>query len=97
MTYRELKDKFCEHNMVSDKPIFAHIVFTKDSFQREYTEIERTYIVSSRNKAFMSNICGYSIFGCCLDGNDPDARLDLLMKAEKGGKDGWVVEDCYLI
>lgn len=42
-------------------------------------------------------MCGYSIFGCCLDGNDPDARLDLLMRAEKGGKDGWVVEDCYLI
>ena len=62
--------------------------------KKDYSWSSRTYIISSDNKAFQPGKGGYSIYGRCLDGTDPYLRLDLLMKEEHGGKDGWVVEDC---
>ena len=32
-----------------------------------------------------------------MDGTDPCLRLEGLMAAERGGKDGWVVEDCGIV
>ena len=97
ITYAELAAKFRKHE--STRPathLTGHIVFTPDSFTKEYSEEARTYIVSSNNKAYQPNMGGYSIFGSCLDGTDPCVRLDRYMEAEKGGKDGWKVDYCYL-
>lgn len=99
MTYKEMKSIFREHERVRDattKPLVGYIVFTKDSFDKEYSEESRTYEVYSDCKAYMSNMCGYSIYGNCLDGVDIDIRLDWYMAEEKGGKNGWKVEKCYL-
>lgn len=69
----------------------AVVVFTKDSFANEYSEVERSYEISSDAKMF-NNMCGSSLFGCCLDGKDNCVRLDWYMR---GG--GWKVDYCYII
>lgn len=83
----------CEH---PETHLTAYITFASfgPNNKKEYPWISRTYVISSNNKAFQPNKSGYSIFGSCLDGTDPCLRLDRLMAAEHGGKDGWVVEDC---
>lgn len=96
MTYKELKEMFRKHNKESKVPIVGYIVFTEDSFDKPYTREERTYLVSSNNKAYLEGMAGYSVFGDCLDGKDLNVRLDWVMKSERGGRNGWVVEDCYL-
>lgn len=95
MSYRELKEKFQEAER-SGRHKTGYIVFTKDSFTEEYPPESRTYEVSSQNKAFMPNMGGYSIFGSAIDGSDNHVRLDGYMADEKGGKDGWKVQCCYL-
>ena len=75
----------------------AHIIFTADTFKKPYSEFERTYEVSSDNKAFQSRMGGYSIYGASLDGVDPCLRMEGLMADEMGGKDGWKIEKCFLI
>lgn len=75
----------------------AHITFTEDSFTAPYSEKERTYVVSSNNKAFRPNCVGYSIFGTSLDGADVDVRLESYMAEEKGGASGWKVEKCVIV
>lgn len=74
----------------------GNIVFTKDSFTKEYTETERTYVTASNNKAFQPNMGGYSIYGSSLDGTDRMIRLERCMRVEKGGENGWEVERCYM-
>ena len=98
MKYSELKNLFREHESTEPKThLTAHIVFTTGSFTKEYPVEARTYVVSSYNKAFRPNMGGYSIFGNSLDGQDMYVRLEGHMRAERGGEDGWVVEDCYLV
>lgn len=76
--------------------VYGHIVFSSDSFTAPYSEEARTYVVSSDNKAFQSNMGGYSIYGSSLDGSDVCVRLEMYMCLERGGKDGWRVERCYM-
>lgn len=104
MTYGEMASLFRRHesaNSVLDYASRTHlegvIVFTEDSFYREYSLESRSYAVSSNNKAYLPNMGGYSIFGSALDGSDPGVRLEAYMAAERGGKDGWKVDYCYLI
>ena len=96
MSYSDLKSLFRE---VENKGqhLTAHIVFTADTFKKPYSEFERTYEVSSDNKAFQSRMGGYSIYGASLDGVDPCLRMEGLMADEMGGKDGWKIEKCYLL
>lgn len=75
----------------------GHIVFTVDTFRTPHSEFERTYEVSSDNKAFQPNMNGYSIYGASLDGVDRCLRMEGLMADEKGGKDGWKIEKCFII
>lgn len=75
----------------------ALIVFTADSFDQPYSLIQRSYIISSHNKAFMPNMASNSIFGDSLDGNDRGVKLSEYMASYNGGKDGWRVETCYLL
>lgn len=70
------------------------VVFTEDSFSKPYTEKERSYQVSSDNKAFIPNQIGNSIFADCLDGSDWGVRLDWYMHDKENP---WRVEYCYLL
>jgi len=101
MEYRELYKLFCRHeNSKSEWPLTAHITFAPESFAPDanYTERERTYVVSSDNKAFWPRTGGFSIFASCLDErSDPCIRLDHYMADVHGGKNGWIVEKCCLI
>lgn len=100
MTYGELAALFREHERDHNQNaphLTGYIVFTEDSFNQPYSLESRTYSVSSDNKAFQPNKGGYSIYGSALDGSDPLVRLEIYMAAEKGGKNGWKVDYCYLI
>lgn len=96
MTYNDLTNCFREAER-NGQHLIGHIVFTADSYNAPYSEFERTYEISSNNKAFQPNMGGYSIYGSCLDGSDSCLRMEGLMANEKGGKDGWKIEKCFLI
>ncbi len=97
MNYAELKQTFRELKRNSPREdLTAHIIFTEDSFDKEYSLLSRTYSFTSNNKAFLPNMGGYSIFASCLDGSDPRVRLEWYM-AEEGNSDGWKVQDCYIL
>ena len=98
LTYTQMTALFRAVESVTNQHVHVegNIVFTKDSFTKEYAETERTYVTSSDNKAFQPNMFGYSIYGSSLDGADRMIRLEGYMRAEKGGKDGWEVERCYM-
>ena len=66
------------------------IVFTKESFQHEYTLEERSYAFSSDNKWFCPCMCGKSLFANCLDKKDKGVRLDWYFGE-------WEIEYCYEI
>ncbi len=97
MTYRELRAAFRAFKRSHpDEDLTAHIIFTRDSFDKEYPLLARTYAISSNNKAFRPNMGGYSIFGDSLDGTDCGVRLERYM-AEEGNPGGWKVETCYIL
>lgn len=98
MKYAELRKLFIEHESKNPKEhLTAHIIFAEDSWDEKYPLESRTYAVSSNNKAFQPNMCGYSIYGGSIDGTDPMVRLEAYMADERGGKNGWKVEDCKLV
>ena len=61
LTYREMADLLSKANNNGHKPVCGYIVFTEDSFEKEYSLESRTYQVSSNNKAFIPGMGGYSI------------------------------------
>lgn len=95
MSYPELKSLFRQAEKEKNHAT-GYIVFTQDSFEKPYTEEERTYVVSSNNKAFIEGMGGYSIYGSSLDGSDKCVRLEAYMADERGEKDGWKIEKCYV-
>ena len=98
MLYSEMKEIFQELKRTSPrKDLTAHIIFTEDSFAKEYPLLSRTYRISSDNKGFYPHMFSRSIFAYCLDvTSDQGVRLDWLMAAE-GNPGGWKVEDCYIL
>lgn len=103
ISYDELAARFRAHESAvrcapyhEAKHLTGCIVFTADSFKKPYSLESRTYAVSSNNKAYQPNMGGYSIFGSAIDGSATGVRLEAYMAAEKGGKDGWKVDYCYL-
>ena len=100
MNYKELNRLFCDHEISHPEyHLTAYITFSSfgPAETRDFPWEGRTYSVSSDNKAFQSNMGGYSIFGSSLDGTDCGVRLERFMADEHGGKDGWVVEDCCIV
>ena len=97
MTYRQLKEIFCDLKQKAPKDnLTAHIIFTEDSFAEPYPLLGRTYCISSDNKGFWSQFSN-SIFAYCLDvTSDQGVRLDWYM-ADEGNKGGWKVENCYIL
>jgi hypothetical protein len=72
----------------------AVVVFTEDSFTKEYTLKERSYAVTSDNKLFKEGMSTNSLYGDCLDGKDPGVRLDRYIKA---ATNPWKVDYCYFL
>ena len=104
LTYQELKSLFRQREerlakvpAKSEDHLLGCIVFTEDSFTELYSLEERTYVVSSNNKAFQPNMGGYSIYGSSLDGSDRGVRLEGYMAEEGNGERGWKVDYCYLV
>ena len=98
MTFEELRNYFIEHNKTHDWTrdiLKAIVVFTPDSFDREYSVESRTYEFKSDQKTFR-DCCSNSLYASCIDGTDPFVRLDWYMEYY-GNKDGFKVESCYLI
>ena len=92
LTYREMANLFSKANDRGHKPICGYIVFTEDSFEKQYPFESRTYAVSSNNKAYISGMGGYSIYGSSLDGSDVNVRLEMYMR----GENHWKVDYCYV-
>lgn len=78
----------------TEKRLEGVVVFTEDSWSKAYTEQQRSYRVTSDNKAFLPNQSGYSILGDCLDDADLGVRLDWYMR---DNEKPWKVEYCYLL
>lgn len=95
LSYRELCAKFRQAEQ-QHRHMTGYIVFTEDSWPEPYPLESRTFAVSSDNKAFKSGMGGYSIYGGSIDGTAPCVRLEGYMADEKGGKDGWKIERCYI-
>ncbi len=78
----------------NDKKLKCVVVFTEDSWNMPYTEIQRSYWFTSDNKAFLANQSSNSIFANCLDGSDDGVRIDWYMHDPKMP---WKVDYCYLM
>lgn len=98
ITWTELEAQMWKHNEENnittkgqDKhPITGVVVYKQgDWFNKVYTEKERSYRVSSDNKAFIPGQIGKSIFADCLDGIDIGIRLDWYHS-------DWKVDYCYM-
>ena len=83
MSYPQLKAHFRQAEKERNHTT-GYIVFTADSFDKPYTEEQRTYVVSSNNKAFIEGMGGYSIYASSLDGSDKCVRLEAYMADEHG-------------
>lgn len=100
LTYAEFCDRMREFNRTHDwnkVKTTGVIVFTPESFETEKSLESRSYVVSSNNKAWISGMNGYSIYGGCLDGTNKCCRLDGCMWNERGGENGWKVAYCYFL
>lgn len=77
----------------------AVIVFSADSFDKTYTEQQRSYQITSDAKYFDESKAGKSLYGDCLDGKDLAVRLDLYMHSlpEDGLGKRWTPEYCYIV
>lgn len=96
MSYKELKKKFrdFEYDNAGDKHLTGYVLIDQNSFDKDYSEEERTYEVSSNNKAFLPNKGGYSIFAYCL-GDDDYCRLEWYIEDERRGGT-WKIEKCWM-
>ena len=99
ITFQELRDYFYIHNKARNWAIDvlqAVIVFTPDSFDKEYSEESRSYEIRSDANTFRDTISN-SLFASCLDGTDQGVRLDWYMEYYGNKDDRWKVDYCYLI
>lgn len=95
MPYSDLASMFRKAEN-DGRHLTEYITFTEDSFDKKYPLDSRTYAVSSNNKAFISGMGGYSIYGSSLDKSDMNVHLERYMRDEHGGADGWRIERCYI-
>lgn len=98
LTWSEVEELMWKHNRdnnitvkgIDKHPITCVVVFKQgDWFRKEFTEVERSYRVSSDNKAFIPGQIGSSIFADCLDGTENGVRLDYYINR-------WKVDYCYM-
>lgn len=96
MKYQELRDIFQKANK-EYRVVVGLIVFTKDSFDEELTQSERTFKVSSVSDRFNPLVGGRSVFGTPVCEPGKTVQLDCYMADENGGPDGWKVETCGIL
>lgn len=102
MTWYEAKKYLTEYNRKynvetkgrTEKTCKMVAVISEDSFEKEYSLEERSYIFTNDNKAFIDGMGGYSIFSYSMDGSDIGVRLELYVE---GAKPSWKVEYCYIL
>lgn len=95
LTWEELCDIFYRHNKEKEvrrqfedkKALIGVVVYKQSNFNKEYSELQRSYAFSSDNKHFIPGMGGNSIFGDCLDGSEWGVRLDWY---------NWTVDYCYI-
>lgn len=97
MSWRELCNylvAFNEKHNITCKgfgpKVTAVVVITEGSFDRAYTEEERSYRFTNHNKAFIPSNISRSIFADCLDGKEVGVRIDWYLG------DSWEVEYAYI-
>lgn len=86
MEFKNFSDcyEYVINNNLYDSGKKITIIYSKDNWNKPFTETQRTYITNTDQKYFNVNACGSSLFGDCLDGTDLGVRLDWYMwKAEK--------------
>ena len=96
LTWEEFVNIMYQHNMENNittkgqdnHPIIGIVVYKQENFKRQYSEKERSYLVSSDNKKFIPGQIGQSIFADCLDAKDTGVRLDWY---------NWKVDYCYIL
>ena len=91
---RDFNESHGYHCKGVEKHLKGVVVFKAESWNRPYTEIQRSYEFTNDNKAFLPNQCSNSIFADCLDGTDNGVRLDWYMHDPKMP---WKVEYCYIV
>lgn len=97
ITWHELRVHFCDINSKKLKHESAIVIFKDDSYAtRNLPEEERSYVITSDNKAFQSGKGGYSIFGSPLNHPDKLYRLDEPMR-EPDPEYRWAVDYCKLL
>lgn len=68
----------------------AVIVFTVDSFKKEYPLESRSYEIYSSDNYFDYSKISKSLFGTSLDKSDCGVRLDIYMRE-------WTIDYCYIL
>lgn len=68
----------------------AVIVYTTDSFDREYSLESRSYEINSSSKFFDPYKNGSSLYGTTLDKSDVNVRLDWYFGI-------WKIDYCYIL
>lgn len=68
----------------------AVVVYTEDSFPRQFTEEERSYRFSKSCPYYEDGKISNRITGSCLDGLDNGVRLDWYF-------DKWTIEKIYIV
>jgi hypothetical protein len=90
-----MRDFNKEHNITtkgdSDAPHITIVaVLSEESFDRPFSETERSYAFTNNNKAFLPGMISNSIFAECLDKSEYIKLSDYV-------PGHWVVERCYIL
>lgn len=73
----------------------AVVVFSQDSFSREYSEESRSYSFTKNEKFFQDDSISNSLHGKCLDGTE-SIRLDYYLFEPDVTGQQWTVEKIYI-
>ena len=91
LTWKELADYLTVNHDKKGVVVFKQ----HPSWEKQYSEEERSYVVSGDNKFFYDNMISFSIFGTNLTKTDCAVRLDWYMFSPD--EDRWEVDYCYLL
>ena len=88
--------QLCETSNSWEKAV---IVFAPESFRwKGYSEVDRSYLVSSKEEYFNKNTSETTLYGDCFNLRDKEIRLDLHMKKSPSTRERiWIVEYCYIL
>lgn len=96
LTFAQARKIIDDHNKqhgirsqyADSNPLDLVIVFTNDSFKKDYNLEQRSYITRSDEKYFLPEMGGSSLYGDCVAGDDSGVRLDWYLGE-------WKIEYCY--